>query len=207
MTVLRNSLARCNARHLRIKRLVQFIFADPIYHNALTNCAALSCRALRRVARMCSRTVSGTAYRFRHGSTLCSPTVEKILCRSPFSQRSHVGNLRQTKKQRETGVKRVETAGVYPLVRRRGVSALPAAGHGTLPPSADGESPAEVQRKTPRPLGANPLTQFVCPGQPVLKKLPPGQGEPPARFRSPGQPVQKKEKSRRLTICSLEILF
>ena len=84
MTVLRNSLARCNARHLRIKRLVQFIFADPIYHNALTNCAALSCRALRRVARMCSRTVSGTAYRFRHGSTLCSPTVEKILCRSPY---------------------------------------------------------------------------------------------------------------------------
>ena len=84
ITVPRNSLARCNARHLRIKRLVQFIFADPIYHNALTNCAALSCRALRRVARMCSRTVSGTAYRFRHGSTLCSPTVEKILCRSPF---------------------------------------------------------------------------------------------------------------------------
>ena len=84
MTVLRNSLARCNARHLRIKRLVQFIFTDPIYHNALTNCAALSCRALRRVARMCSRTVSGTAYRFRHGSTLCSPTVEKILCRSPY---------------------------------------------------------------------------------------------------------------------------
>ena len=51
----------------------------------------------------------------RHGSTLCSPTVEKLLCRSLFSERSHVGNLRQTKKQRETGVKRVETAGVYPL--------------------------------------------------------------------------------------------
>ena len=50
--------------------------------------------------------------------------------------------------------KRVETAGVYPLVRPRGVSALP----------------AEVQRKTRRPSGANTLTQFVCPGQPVLKK-------------------------------------
>ena len=139
MTVLRNSLARCNARHLRIKRLVQFIFADPIYHNALTNCAALSCRALRRVARMCSRTVSGTAYRFRHGSTLCSPTVEKILCRSPISQRSHVGNLRQTIQGKGVIHKRVETAGVYPLVRPRGVSALP----------------AEVQRKTPRPDRVN----------------------------------------------------
>ena len=51
---------------------------------------------LRRPSDMCSRTVSGTAYRFRHGSTLCSPTEEKILCRSPISQRSHVGNLRQT---------------------------------------------------------------------------------------------------------------
>ena len=133
MTVLRNSLARCNARHLRIKRLVQFIFADPIYHHALTNCAALSCRALRRVARMCSRTVSGTAYRFRHGSTLCSPTVEKLLCRSLFSERSHVGNLRQTLQGKGVIHKRVETVGVYPLVRPRGVSALPAAGRGKSP--------------------------------------------------------------------------
>ena len=98
-------------------------FAGPIYHNALTSCAALSCRALRRVNRLCSRTLSDTANMSRHGSTLCSPTVEKLLCRSLFSERSHVGNLRQTKKQRETGVKRVETAGVYPLVRPRGVSA------------------------------------------------------------------------------------
>ena len=143
MTVLRNSLARCNARHLRIKRLVQFIFADPIYHNALTNCAALSCRALRRVARMCSRTVSGTAYRFRHGSTLCSPTVEKILCRSPISERSPVSGLRQAKKQRETGVKRVETAGVYPLAHRRGYGESPAVRRRQLS--------AEVQQKTFRP--------------------------------------------------------
>ena len=50
--------------------------------------------------------------------------------------------------------KRVETAGVYPLVRPRGVSALP----------------AEVQRKPPRPLGANTLTQFARPGQPVQEK-------------------------------------
>ena len=52
----------------------------------------------------------------------------------------------------------------------------PAAGRGTFPPSADGESPAEVQRKTLRPLGTNTLAQFACPAQPLLKKLPPGQG-------------------------------
>ena len=130
MTVLRNSLARCNARHLRIKRLVQFIFADPIYHNALTNCAALSCRALRRVARMCSRTVSGTAYRFRHGSTLCSPTVEKILCRSLFSKRSHIGNLRQIRKQGKgrSSKRKGNRRCPFLFAHRRGYGAVPAAG-------------------------------------------------------------------------------
>ncbi len=42
----------------------------------------------------------------------------------PFSQRSHVGKLRQTLQGKGVIHKRVETAGVYPLVRPRGVSAL-----------------------------------------------------------------------------------
>ena len=79
---------------------------------------------------------------------------KKILCRSPISQRSHVGNLRQTIQGKGVIHKRVETAGVYPLVPPRGVSALS----------------AEVQRKPPRPLGANTLTQFEYPAQPVQKK-------------------------------------
>ena len=45
MTVPRNSLTRYTARHLRIKRLVQFIFAGAVYNNALKNRAALLCRA------------------------------------------------------------------------------------------------------------------------------------------------------------------
>ena len=57
----------------------------------------------------------------------------------PISQRSHVGNLRQTIQGKGVIHKRVETAGVYPLVRPRGVSALP----------------AEVQRKTSRPDRVN----------------------------------------------------
>ena len=40
--------------------------------------------------------------------------------------------------------------------RRLSFLFAPAAGRGTLPPSADGESPpAEVKRKTSHPLGAN----------------------------------------------------
>ena len=72
--------------------------------------------------------------------------------------------------------KRVETAGVYPLVRPRGVSALP----------------AEVQRKTSRPLGANPLTQFEYPAQPVQKRSRPSVANTLTQFASPGQPVLRK---------------
>ena len=118
---------------------------------------------LRKLTHMCSRTISGTAYRFRHGSTLCSPTVEKILCRSLFSKRSHIGNLRQIRKQgKGRSSKRKEN-------RRLSFLFAPAAGRGTFPPSADGESPAEVQRKTLRPLGTNTLARFEYPTQPVLR--------------------------------------
>ena len=205
MTVLRNSLARCNARHLRIKRLVQFIFVGAVYHNALSNCAALLCRTQRRVAHMCSSAVSDTANRLRKTRKKKSSVVH------PVSQRSHVGNLHQIRKQgKGRSSKRKEN-------RRLSFLFAPAAGAATLPPSADGALPAEVQRKTPRPLGANPLTQFVCPGQPVqrkeppvrantltqfahhaqpvLKKLPPGQGEPPARFRCTRRPAQRKKSA------------
>ena len=58
ITVPRNSWARYHARHLRIRRLVQFIFAETVRNNALTNRAALLCRTQRRVARMCSSNLS-----------------------------------------------------------------------------------------------------------------------------------------------------
>ena len=45
--------------------LVAFILAGPVYNNALKNRAALLCRALRRVNRLCSRTVSDPANRLR----------------------------------------------------------------------------------------------------------------------------------------------
>ena len=68
----------------------------------------------------------------------------------------------------------------------------PAAGAATLPPSADGDPLAEVQRKTLRPSGANPLTPFVSPAQPVLKRSRPSGANPLAQFVSPAQPVLKK---------------
>ena len=89
----------------------------------------------------------------------------------PFSQRSHVGNLRQTLQGKGVIHKRVETAGVYPLVRPRGVSARSRA-----PQSA---TLRLIQAKNPRPLGANPLTQFVSPAESVQRK---NAEENPLRF-------------------------
>ena len=61
-----------------------------------------------------------------------------------ISERSHVGNLCQTLQGKGEIHKRVETAGVYPLVRPRGVSA------GCLPSCA----PARRQRR---------LSTLLCP--------------------------------------------
>ena len=89
-----------------------------------------------------------------------------------FSKRSHIGNLRQIRKQgKGRSSKRKENRRLsFLFAHRRGYGVVPAAGAATLPPSADGESPAEVQRKTLRPLGTNTLTQFVHPGFPVQKR-------------------------------------
>ena len=131
---------------------------------------------------MCSSTVSDAANMSGHGSTLCSHTVEKILCRSSFRS-GHMSAICARLSPKEVGVKRVETL-VSTLLPRRGARRIPALRRAQLP--------AEVQRKTPRPdrvnrvrgssaplsrcrersrpEGANTLTQFGHPAQPVLKK-------------------------------------
>ncbi len=140
---------------------------------------------LRRVNRLCSRTVSSTANMSGYGSTLCSPTEEKILCRFPISQRSHVGNLRQTIQGKGRSPKRKGN-------RRCPFLFAPAAGAATSRRRQTANPLAEVQRKTLRPSGANTLTQFASPAQSVQKRLPPRSGEPPARFKFPAQPMLKK---------------
>ena len=71
------------------------------------------------------------------------------------------------------------------FAHRRGYGVVPAAGRGTLPPSADGESPAEVQRKTPRPERANPPAAVRVPRSAGAEKAPPGKGEPADAVRAP----------------------
>ena len=138
---------------------------------------------LLEVADLCSRTVSDTANMSRHGSTLCSPTVEKILCRSPFRS-GHMSAICARLSPKEVGVKRVETL-VSTLLPRRGARRTPALRRAQLPAESQrknsrpsgANTPAAVRvprsagaEKGCRPSGANTLTQFGHPAQPVLKK-------------------------------------
>ena len=79
--------------------------------------------------------------------------------------------------------KRVETAGVYPLVRPRGVSALP----------------AEVQRKPLRPSGANTPAAVRVPRSAGAEKKPPGRGEHAYAVRVPRSAGAEK------TACAVRI--
>ena len=119
---------------------------------------------LRRVNLMCSSTVSDTANRLRKTRKKKSSAVPL------FSQRSHVGNLRQTLQGKGVIHKRVETAGVYPLVRPRGVSANPPPRGAARSRRRRRRTPAEVQRKTHRPLGANRLRGSCAPDNRCRKR-------------------------------------
>ena len=127
---------------------------------------------LRRVARLCSSTLSDTANRLRNGRNGNPTAVPHFRSgrRSPiFAGLTNKGKV---------GVQRGrETAGVPSFLPLRRAPQSPALRRAQLP--------AEVQRKTPRPLGANTLTQFEYPVQSVQKKLPPVRGEPPAAVRVP----------------------
>ena len=57
--------------------------------------------------------------------------------------------------------------------------------------------PAEVQRKTLRPSGANTLTQFECPAQPVQKRRRPERANTLTQFARPAQPVQESAEFHR----------
>ena len=90
---------------------------------------------LLEVADLCSRTVSDTANMSRHGSTLCSPTVEKILCRSPYfaavTCRQSAPDYPRERGDSQEGGNRRCLPSCAPARRQR---KSPAAGRGTFPP-------------------------------------------------------------------------
>ena len=118
IAVPRNSLARYDRQHLRIRRSVQFILAGAVRYNVPRICAALLCRALRRVNRLCSSTLSVDCEYF------AKITQESPDCRSPFPAYA-VYRLHPSYPNKGNGCsKRVETVGVYPFCPRRGCGAF-----------------------------------------------------------------------------------
>ena len=109
---------------------------------------------------MCSRTLSDPANRLRKTRKKKSSAVpyfrsgRRSLIFARLSNKGKVGVQRGR-----------ETAGVPSFLPPRRAPHSPALRRAQLP--------AEVQRKTLRPSGANPLTQFEYPAQPVQKKVPP----------------------------------
>ena len=64
--------------------------------------------------------------------------------------------------------------------------------------AASAQLPAEVQRITPRPSGANTLAQCVYPAKSVQKRLPPRQSVSLTRLVCSGHPVQKRRRPDRV---------
>ena len=157
-------------------------------YNVLKSCAALLCRA-------CLDETTCVAEQYLTLRTGCSrgrtpkvvrPQQRKNPLPYSFSERSHIGNLRQIRKQgKGRSPKRKEN-------RRLSFLFAPAAGRGTLPPSADGASPAEVQRKTPRPERANPPAAVRVPRLSGAEKKPPLSGR--TCSRSSCAPVSRCRK-------------
>ena len=152
-------------------------FAGAFRYNAQKNCATLLCRA-------CLDEPICVAVMYLTLRTSCERHGRKNPLPYSFSERSHVGNLRQTIHGKGRSSKRKEN-------RRLSFLFAPAAGRGTFPPSADGESPAEVQRKTPCPERANPPAAVRAPRFSGAEKAPPVRANTLTQFACPGQPVQK----------------
>ncbi len=170
----------------------------------LTSCAALLCRA-------CGNLTACVAERYLTLRTGYEKHGRKNPLPYPISERSHVGNLRQIRKQGKgrSSKRKGNRRCPFLFALRRGYGAVPALRRAQLP--------AEVQRKTPRPSGANPPAAVRVPRSADAEKEPPVRGEPACgsscapvsrcrkgaarqrrtrlrQFVCPGQPAQKRSR-------------
>ena len=84
-----------------------------------------------------------------HGSTLCSPTAEKILCRTPFRSGRRSLIFARLSNKGKVGVQRGRKTAGCPsfLPPRRGYGVAPCGGRRSLPRSAERNSPLRFSGK------------------------------------------------------------
>ena len=117
----------------------------------------------------------------------------------PISKRSPVSGLRQIRKQGKgrSSKRKGNRRCPFLFAHRRGYGVVPAAGRGTFPPSADGESPLlRFSEKLSARKGRTRLRQFECPAGSVQRKEPPRQGEHANAVRVPRWVGAEKEPPR-----------
>ena len=152
----------------------------------LTSCATRACRACVDfpVCVAVMYLILRTGYE-KHGRKNPLPY--------PISERSHVGNLRQIRKQgKGRSSKRKENRRLsFLFAHRRGYGIVPAAGAATLPPSADGESPRRGSAKNSPPVRVNRLRGSNTPLSRCRKRCRPEKDEHAYAVRVP-QPFGAK---------------
>ena len=117
-----------------------------------------------RVCCACVDLITCVAVRYLTLRTGCEKHGRKNPLPYSFSERSHVGNLRQTIKQgKGRSSKRKEN-------RRLSFLFAPRRGRGESPRSAERSSPLRFSRKGAARQGRTRLRQFVCPGHLVPRK-------------------------------------
>ena len=131
---------------------------------------------LRRVNRMCSSMLSGAVNQLRKTRKKRSSAVPRFR-----SGRRSLVCARLTNKGK-VGVQRGRKTAGCP-------SCLPPRRAPHSPALRRAQFPAEVQRKTLRPLGTNTLTQFVHPGFPVQKRIRPLGANTLTQFAYPSHSV------------------
>ena len=179
--VSRKSLARCNARHLRIKRLVQFILVGAVYHNALTTCATLLCRAyLDEITCVAEWHLTLRTGYERHGRKNPLPF--------PYFRSGHMSVIcARLGSKGKVGVQRGRKTAGCPsfLPTAVGTASSPPRGAARSRRPQTANPPAEVQRKTPRPERANTPAAVRVPRLSGAEKEPPGKDEHAYAVRVP----------------------
>ena len=151
-------------------------------YNVPKSCATRVCCA-------CVDFITCVAVRYLTLRTGCEKHGRKNPLPYPISERSHVGNLRQIRKQ-----------GKGRSSKRKGNRRCPflfalRRGRGESPRSAERSSPLRFSETLSARQGRPRLRQVACPAQPMQKRSRTDRSNPPAAARVPRSPCAEKRKA------------